>query len=241
MQLIIDVGNTRVKAAIFKGDVLQVKHNFVLNDFSKEVAEFAGLYPVKKAIISSVGKLSMEQAQFVETRYKTTILDYKTALPFKNNYSTPKTLGVDRIALVAAFVKMHPNKNGLVIDAGTCITFDFIDSKRSYNGGAISPGIRLRYESLHNLTAHLPLLKKTIPESIVGTSTVTSIHSGVIQGVVSEIDGVIQEYKTQYFVDTIILTGGDAQFLSKRLKNSIFAHSNFLLEGLNYILTYQDD
>jgi len=241
MQLIIDVGNTRVKAAIFEGDVLKVKHDFALKNFSKEIVELASLYSVKKAIISSVGKLSNDQARAVQLRFPTTILNHKTALPFKNDYSTPETLGVDRIALMAAFARQYPNKNGLVIDVGTCITFDFMDSKRSYKGGAISPGIRLRYESLHNLTAHLPLLEKQMPKSIIGTSTSESIHSGVVQGVVSEIDGVIDQYITHFFVDTVILTGGDAQFLAKRLKNSIFAHSNFLLEGLNYILTYQND
>jgi len=137
MQLIIDVGNTRVKAAIFEGDVLKVKHDFALKNFSKEIVELASLYPVKKAIISSVGKLSNDQARAVQLRFPTTILNHKTLLPFKNDYSTPETLGVDRIALMAAFARQYPNKNGLVIDVGTCITFDFMDSKRSYKGGAV--------------------------------------------------------------------------------------------------------
>lgn len=241
MQLIIDVGNTRVKAAIYKGDVLQAKHHFALQDFSEEVGEFAGLYPIKKAIISSVGRLTDEQARSVQLRFPTIVLSHNTRLPFTNDYGTPETLGVDRMALVAAFMQSYPKKNGLIIDAGTCITYDFITNKGSYKGGAISPGLRLRYETLNRLTVNLPLLEKQMPDSIIGTSTEESIHSGVVQGTLLEIDGAINHYKEHYNVDTVIITGGDGEFLAKRLKNSIFAHSNFLLEGLNYILTYQND
>ncbi|TVZ53097.1 type III pantothenate kinase [Dokdonia sp. Hel_I_53] len=241
MQLIIDVGNTRVKIAVFEINNLLARHDFELSDFNSEVIRFIKKYPIKKAIVSSVGRLSREQLRLVQLRFPTTLLSHKIPLPFTNEYGTPETLGVDRMALVSAFAKEYPHKNGLIIDAGTCITFDFIDSKGSYKGGAISPGIRLRYKSLHELTANLPLLEKLMPKSIVGTTTETSIHSGIVQGIILEIDGVINEYKTQYHVDTVILTGGDAQFLAKRLKNSIFAHSNFLLEGLNYILTHSDD
>ena len=241
MQLIIDVGNTRVKAAIFHGDVLQASHHFLLKDFIEEVGEFAGLYPVKKAIISSVGRLSEEQARSVQLRFPTIILSHTTPLPFSNDYGTPHTLGVDRIALVAAFAKAYPKKNGLIIDAGTCITYDFITAEGSYKGGAISPGLRLRYETLNNLTANLPLLEKQLPQSIIGTTTNEAIHSGVVNGVLLEMDGAINHYKEHYNVEIVIITGGDAEFLAKRLKNSIFAHSKFLLEGLNYILTYQND
>ena len=241
MQLIIDVGNTRVKAAIFHGDVLQASHHFLLKDFIEEVGEFAGLYPVKKAIISSVGRLSEEQARSVQLRFPTIILSHTTPLPFSNDYGTPHTLGVDRIALVAAFAKAYPKKNGLIIDAGTCITYDYITAEGSYKGGAISPGLRLRYETLNNLTANLPLLEKQLPQSIIGTTTNEAIHSGVVNGVLLEMDGAINHYKEHYNVEIVIITGGDAEFLAKRLKNSIFAHSKFLLEGLNYILTYQND
>jgi len=241
MQLIIDVGNTRVKLAIFQGEALQASHHFFLEDFLTEVSEFASLYPIEKAIISSVGRLSEEQARSVQLKFPTIILTHQTPVPFKNDYNTPHTLGVDRIALVAAFAKAYPKQNGLIIDAGTCITYDYITAEGVYKGGAISPGIRLRYESLNNLTANLPLLEKQAPESIVGTTTDGAIHSGVVQGVLFEIDGVINHYKEHHQVEIVIITGGDNEFLAKRLKNSIFAHSKFLLEGLNYILTYQND
>lgn len=241
MQLIIDVGNTLVKVAAFKEDALIEKHQFPLKDFISEIGTFAAKFAIKNAIISSVGRLSEEQARSVQNRFPTVILSSQTPLPFINEYGTPHTLGVDRMALVAAFAKAYPKKNGLIIDAGTCITYDFITSENIYKGGAISPGIRLRYTTLNKLTANLPLLEKTVPNAIVGTSTEEAIHSGVIFGVLMEIDGAINQYKAAYNVDTIIMTGGDAEFLAKRLKNSIFAHSNFLLEGLNHILRRTND
>jgi type III pantothenate kinase len=135
-------------------------------------------------------------------------------------------------------VLQFPKQNRLVIDAGTCITYDFIDNNDNYLGGAISPGIRLRYESLHRQTAKLPLLAKEYPENIIGNTTHESIHSGVINGVLLEIEGFIQKYQTQNPNIMIILTGGDSDFLAKRLKNTIFANSNFLLESLNQTFQY---
>ncbi len=241
MQLIIDVGNTRVKVAVFDKEVMIAKKVIILDQFIDALGDFVAIYPIKKAIISSVGKLTEAQSRSVQLRFPTVILDHTTKLPFKNDYQTPETLGVDRIALVAGFVERYPSKNGLIIDIGTCITYDHIDKHKSYKGGAISPGIRLRYNSLHRLTANLPLLDMELPETILGNSTESAIHSGVVIGVLKEIDGVIDQYKKEFQVDTIILTGGDAEILSKRLKNSIFAHSNFLMEGLNYILRYTND
>jgi type III pantothenate kinase len=139
--------------------------------------------------------------------------------------------------LAAGAVFQFPNKNRLVIDAGTCITYDFIDENDNYLGGAISPGISLRYQSLHNYTDKLPLLSTEIPEELIGNSTNQSIHSGVINGVTLEIEGFVSSnlYRNDNFI--IILTGGDSDFLAKRLKNTIFANPNFLLESLNQ--TYQ--
>ncbi|MEP0262476.1 type III pantothenate kinase [Dokdonia sp.] len=241
MQLIIDVGNTRVKVAVFDDDVIVAKITITLLQFVEKLGDFVADYPVKKAIISSVGRLSQEQARSVQLRFPTILLSHKTPLPFVNDYATPETLGVDRLALVAAFAKAYSGKNGLIIDAGTCITYDFINAEGHYKGGAISPGVQLRYKTLNNLTANLPLLEMKIPETIVGDSTETAIHSGVMIGIAKEIDGIIDQYKSDFGVDTIILTGGDAEILSKRLKNSIFAHSNFLMEGLNYILRRTND
>jgi type III pantothenate kinase len=144
------------------------------------------------------------------------------------------------MVLSAGAVLQFPKQNRLVIDAGTCVTYDFIDADDNYLGGAISPGIRLRYESLHNYTAKLPLLTKSNPENFIGKTTQESIHSGVINGLTQEIHGFIKQYQEQYANFIIILTGGDAEFLAKRLKNTIFANPNFLLESLNQTFQYNN-
>ena len=237
MNLIIDVGNSFVKLAIFKGKKLKYKESVKLDNVLEHVKALNKKYAsIEKAIISSVGRLEKDDIKAIDKLFDVLVLNFKTKLPFKNLYKTPKTLGVDRIALVCGSVNQFSDKNALIIDAGTCITYDFVTADNEYLGGAISPGLRMRYESLNNLTANLPLLESEKPNNITGNSTDASIHSGVVNGVLMEIDGIIDTYKLKYSDLTVILTGGDAKFLSKQLKSSIFANSNFLLEGLNYIL-----
>jgi len=242
MNLVIDIGNTKVKYAVFQEDeLINVSSGdleFLLRDCVALKKEFN---IIDKMILSSVGNLSKKDLESLKKQFDVLILDSEAKLPFENNYKTPSTLGVDRLALVSASVKRFSGHNVLIIDAGTCITYDFITEENRYLGGAISPGIRLRYRSLNNLTANLPLLDTKAPENIIGNSSTESIHSGVINGVLMEIEGAVQEYNEKFKDLTVILTGGDAVFLSKRLKSSIFANSNFLLEGLNYILEFNSN
>lgn len=239
MNLIVDAGNTYVKLAIFERGALKEKLVAELEESRQVLNEVRRSYPdLDKAIVSSVGHFKSEDLKKVMPKLPVIELSHQLDFPFKNNYATPMTLGVDRLALVCASVDQFPTHNALIIDAGTCITYDFVNAQNDYLGGAISPGIRLRYKSLNDFTANLPLLDTELPESITGDSTQQSIHSGVVYGVLKEIDGVIEEYADIYSDLTVILTGGDAKFLSNQLKNSIFANSNFLLEGLNFILEY---
>jgi type III pantothenate kinase len=239
MLLTIDVGNTRIKAAVFEQDtVVEVfiftkeellnQADFILDKFQK----------IQNLVVASVGKVEKEQFLSLQNRVKIHFITPETEFPFTNLYSTPSTLGTDRMVLAAGAVLNFPKQNRLVIDSGTCITYDFVDEDDNYLGGAISPGIGLRYKALHDYTAKLPLLAKNNPESFIGGSTQESIHSGVVNGVALEIDGFIELYRTQYAKFIIILTGGDAEFLAKRLKNTIFANSNFLLESLNQTFQY---
>ncbi len=242
MNLIIDVGNSFVKLAVYKASSLE--HRKVVNhdEIVDAVVALKKQYPtINRGIISSVRSIESDHLEDLKKELELLVLNSEVKLPFKNKYKTPKTLGVDRIALVSASVKKFPDENVLIIDAGTCITYDFINTKNEYLGGAISPGLNTRYKSLNNLTANLPLLEIEMPENIIGQSTSSSIHSGVVNGVLKELDGVVEAYKLKYLDLTVILTGGDANFLSKQLKSSIFAHSNFLLEGLNYILQFNSD
>lgn len=249
MLLAIDVGNTRIKAAVFEGNTLLESGNFKKDELQKNIETILNTYPkITDLIVASVGNVDRELFLFWNKRINIHFVTHETSFPFQNRYTTPHTLGIDRMVLSAGAVMQFPNKNRLVIDAGTCITYDFVTEKDKYLGGAVSPGIRLRYESLHHYTANLPLLtienlqedeNKNLKLELIGNSTQQSIHSGVINGVVNEIEGFITQYQTQYSNFIIILTGGDTEFLAKRLKNTIFANSNFLLESLNQIFQYK--
>ena len=237
MNLIIDVGNTLIKLAIFENNTLVTKVKSSKKQFFYNFQKITEQYKsITDVIISSVGDFSEKEILIIQNKYQTTILTHQTKVPFKNKYKTPETLGVDRIALVSSAAIQYPTKNVLIIDVGSCITFDFLNLRNEYLGGSISPGISLRYLSLHNYTNKLPLLKPKVTEKSIGNTTKSSIHIGVIQGVINEIDGFIATYKLKYKELTIILTGGGAHYLVDSLKNDIFANSNFLLEGLNYIL-----
>lgn len=240
MNLVIDIGNTKIKVAVFELDNSELCEVFDEHHFLERLKEIIKTYKISQCILSSVKKTKQE---YIDELQKIPIfiqLDGDTKVPFKNLYKTPHTLGVDRIALVAASVSLYPNRNCLVIDAGTCITYDFINSNNEYIGGSISPGIDMRYKSLHNYTSKLPELTKNSEFQLTGTSTSTSIHSGVINGIVNEIEGIIGQYQQDFRDLTVVLTGGDTKFLSKQLKNGIFANQNFLLHGLNKILTFNN-
>ncbi|GAA4268276.1 type III pantothenate kinase [Hyunsoonleella aestuarii] len=242
MNLIIDVGNTYTKLAVFSNAKIihkkKVRPKYILKHINALVENYPSL---NKAVISSVGEISESTLKSLNHKLNLLIFNSETKVPFANKYTTPKTLGIDRLALVSASVLKFKEKNVLIIDAGSCITYDFIKANNEYLGGAISPGIRMRYKALNNFTANLPLLETEKPKNLTGDSTKESIHSGVVFGVLNEIDGVINAYKLKYSDLTVILTGGDAKFLSKQLKSSIFANSNFLLEGLNYILEFNSN
>ncbi len=242
MNLIIDVGNTSIKLAVFAKSLLREKIISNVNSFSKDLEKLEATYStIKYCIISSVGGFAKDQRQQLEEKFTVIELDHTTQVPFQNNYGTPTTLGVDRIALVSAAASQFPDKNVLVVDAGSCVTYDFLNNANEYIGGAISTGLRMRYKSLNTFTANLPLLETGTPENWIGGSTNDSMHIGVVQGLAHEIDGFIHQYKKEFEDLTVILTGGDTHFLRDRIKNDIFANSNFLLEGLNYILEYNKD
>ena len=239
MNLVIDIGNTRTKIALFKTGKIVKKSIFETEELVMYVKDYLRAYPeTSRAIIASVDILNKEDLKVLQETLPVMVLSHNTSVPFINLYATPDTLGIDRIALISASINSYPNTNTLIIDAGTCITYDFVSNKNEYYGGAISPGLSMRFKALHEFTAKLPLLEPQMPVSITGNTTASSIQSGVIIGIINEISGVILEYEKKHEVLTVILTGGDAKFLSKQLKNSIFANSNFLLEGLNFILEF---
>ena len=241
MNLVIDIGNTQIKVAVFEENILLFKDQFQSDSILPKVLSTLEQYDIKHAIMSHVAHL--DQQIFVELKKMVNPIEmnHKTILPFTNKYRSPKTLGVDRLALVAGAHGQFPNKNVLVIDAGSCITFDFLNQNCEYYGGDISPGIGMRYKAVNHYTANLPMLDRTdvVPE--LGDSTSNAIHRGILNGVIQEIEGVIHQYKSKYQKLTVVLTGGDTIFLAKNIKSSIFAIPNFLLEGLNSILIHNID
>jgi type III pantothenate kinase len=240
MLLAIDIGNTRIKGAVFEHNTLKEHFVFLENNLQNAINSILNHYSnCKDLVVATVGNHPKEVFQNINTSINIHFITHQSLFPFRNMYETPNTLGIDRMVLASGAVLKYPKQNRLVIDAGTCITYDFIDSEDNYLGGAISPGIRLRYESLHQQTAKLPLLKAKYPDYFCGNTTNEAIHAGVIHGVIHEIDGFIAQYQEHYSNIIIILTGGDADFLAKRLKNTIFANSNFLLESLNQTFQYK--
>ncbi|MCB0374381.1 MAG: type III pantothenate kinase [Sinomicrobium sp.] len=238
MNVIIDIGNTHVKLAVFDGDAIVFQKRVTVATLEEELTALYDRYLPENAIVSNVARLSQTLIGNISAGRSVHLLSHTSRIPFKNRYATPETLGVDRMALAAAAANRFPGKNALVIDAGTCITYDFLSAGNEYSGGAISPGVHMRYKALHTFTGNLPLLQPGDFSDVTGNSTESCIHSGILNGIRNEIEGVIAQYKAKYKDLTVILTGGDAQFLSKRLKNSIFVDPNFLMEGLNVVLEH---
>ena len=239
MNVIIDAGNTAVKLAVFDKGKMIFHQNAEVQHVARQVKEICDYYPkITHGIISSVGNLDHKVPAVLAVFCEVHELSSASKTPFKNSYATPYTLGVDRMALATSAFYHSPKQNILVIDAGTCVTYDMVNDYGEYLGGGISPGLHMRYKALHEQTSKLPLLRPEELLDFIGNSTETSIHSGVVNGICQEIDGVIDQYKSRFADLTVILTGGDALFLSKRLKNTIFADSKFLLVGLNYLLEY---
>jgi len=242
MNLIIDVGNTYIKLAVFDGNALIYRESFERNLLLDKLVALSDKYAaISHCIISAVGIITEAQTKYLHKKYKVIYLTHQTKIPFINAYATPETLGVDRIALVSAAAAQYSKQNVLVIDAGSCITYDYLSGDNRYSGGAISPGLEMRYKAVHHFTAKLPLLEPKNKVSLVGDTTSNAIHSGIFNGVVYELDGFISSYREKYPDLTVILTGGDAHLLRVSLKNDIFANSNFLLEGLHYILELNKD
>ncbi|KSA13339.1 pantothenate kinase [Maribacter sp. 6B07] len=239
MNLIVDAGNTNVKLAIFKKSEIIHLETVVVDLFVEAVKRIFKEFPkIEFSIISSVGSISKDQIKVLAIFSELHELSHASKVPFKNSYASPQTLGVDRLALATAAYYYNPHQNNLVIDAGTCVTFDMINDFDEYLGGAISPGLQMRYNAMHYQTSKLPLLEKKELLDYIGNTTENCLHSGAVNGITLEIDGVIDLYKARFKNLTVILTGGDTLFLSKRLKNTIFADSKFLLKGLNYLLEY---
>jgi len=229
VNLVIDFGNTRIKAALFEGDSLKKVFNSINEVYLSKLVNQAD-----RILVSSVSLPNHKIKELISHQFL--YLDHSLNFPFNIQYKTSNTLGVDRIAAVAGAQYEFPNTNCLIIDIGTCITYDFIDTGSTYYGGGISPGMAIRFRSLNTFTANLPLVSSSDDVNLIGSTTKESIESGVILGISNEIDGFIRMYKEKFAHLQVILTGGDSSFFEKKLKEDIFAAPEIVLTGLNRIL-----
>ena len=235
MNLVVDIGNSSLKVAIFDKKLMTSK--FIYTNQSLNI--FSDLFKnnvIDNCLISNVSTIDKNILDFLKINSNLFSINESINLPFINLYKTKNTLGHDRIALVSAAAIDFPDQNTLIIDTGTCITYDFKNSENEYLGGGISPGIQMRFKSLNSQTSKLPLSTINLDYKLIGDDTNSSINSGVVHGVISEINGIINQYQERFKNIKIILTGGDSNFLLKKIKNTIFADQNFLLKGLNYLL-----
>ena len=235
MNLALDIGNSLLKAGVFKNNNL-INYCEFNKDYYLNVKSILDKNPINHSIASNVSESNNKLIELLSA--ETNLIKFNSSLkvPFKNCYQTINTLGKDRIALVSNASKEYPKENILLIDLGSCITFDFLNNKNEYLGGSISPGLRMRYKSLNNYTANLPLIDPKEIDYFIGKNTEDSIHSGIINGIISELNCTIDKYKSKYKEIRIILTGGDSKFLFKKIKNGIFANPNFLIFGLNFLI-----
>jgi len=239
MNLTIDIGNTRSKIAIFKQN--EITESITEKECSVSVLKdlFLKNPEIKSTILSSVKDINPEIIAFLKEKSSYFIdLNKDTPIPIENLYETKTTLGKDRLAAIIGANNIFPNTSVLVVDMGTAITFDFINNKNQYLGGTISLGLEMRFKALNQFTGKLPLLNKKEDYHIIAKTTEDAIISGVQNGIIFETDSYINKLRERYEDLKVILTGGDAIFFDKKLKNAIFVNLNLNFIGLNRILEY---
>ncbi len=241
MNLVIDIGNTVVKIAAFGANVQLIEVQYVSTQITPEWHTFISQYPIKRAIVSSVIELPNELQGYLSSLSIPIIyMNSETATPVINLYKTPKTLGCDRLAAVVGANYIYPDHDLLVIDAGTCITYDFVDANGCYHGGNISPGLDMRFKALHHFTGKLPMLESVEETSMLGQDTQSAIRAGVWRGIEYEIEGYISRMACKYPGLFIFLTGGNAFSFDDSVKSIIFADRFLVLKGLNRILNFNN-
>lgn len=236
MYLIIDIGNSLHKWAVFspEGNVLESQR--LQNLTVETVRQILNRYTISHSICSAVGHFDESIVALLQTHTHYVRFSCDTHLPIELCYETPHTLGLDRIANAVGASTLFPQQNVLSIQVGTCLVFDLVNSKGQYLGGSISPGLEMRFKALHHFTEKLPYVKKREIDFFIGNSTQHSIESGVIHGMIDEINGAVNRYDTVLNDLKIILTGGDAEFFHNSIKSAIFAPQNLVLLGLYKIL-----
>ena len=241
MNLVIDIGNSLQKAAVFDKS-REPLHLEVCRKITSQLLEsLLARFPVQNCIFSAVADFDQSLMSILENKCRLITFSQSLRFPLEIRYEHPETLGSDRLANAVAAHHYFPDAPVLSIQAGSCIVADFVDENGIYWGGSISPGLNMRFRALNSFTSKLPLLEPQEIDFYVGTSTEKSIRSGVINGVTDEINSLIERYMKDYANLKVFLTGGDSAYLQKSIKNTIFANSNLVLIGLNKILEFNVD
>ncbi len=238
MKLVIDLGNTYAKIGIFNKDELLFNEVYKKLSLEKIESVFKEYPLINQSIISSVVYHDQSIDDYLKQNTTYINLSHKTKVPITVKYSSPDTLGLDRICAAVAGNHLYPENNVLIIVAGTCITYNLITLNNEYLGGAISPGYDMRIKAMNHFTHKLPLVEKSNKVELIGITTENSLQSGAYYGMLTEIDGIISRYTSAFKNLKIILSGGDAKYFDKKLKNNIFAVPNIVLKGLNKILDF---
>lgn len=240
MNLCLDIGNTQIKMGYYKEQgPLQA---LVVAPAWEELAMEQRLeeWGIQRVIISSVKATDKGLMAFLKEKVDA-VYSLSTALklPIVIDYATPTTLGNDRLAVAVAAASLYPHQNALVVDAGTCITYDFVTAAGHYLGGSILPGIEMRFRAMHEFTAKLPQVNRASLTSFIGNSTKTSLQTGVLYGVLHELEGFAAQYRQEFGPIVVLVTGGSLPHFDSQFKSKIFAQPNLVLDGLNAILHYQ--
>jgi type III pantothenate kinase len=229
--LCFDFGNTRLKGAVFSDG--KFTGEFLLDDDSPDtVQSIIVKYRPEKTILSSVIDHNPAIEDLLKRAGRFHKLNHLSRVPVTTPVGKPETIGADRLALVVAAVNLFPKHNNLVIGLGSAITYNFVNKYHQFLGGGISPGMEMRFKSLHAFTAKLPLVKAEWNFPLVGYDTKTNILSGVITGMAKELDGTIDAYREKYDNFNVLLSGGDIQYFAGRLKNKIFTDPYLIYQGL---------
>lgn len=230
MNVVIDEGNSSIKIGFFQENHLELVEHVITIEEAKHVLSN---YKYDFGILSSVKNIQVLKENFPSFLS----LSLKVKLPFQITYATPETLGLDRIAAVAGmYACKKKDTASLVIDIGTCITYELLKEDNSYPGGIISPGINLRRKAMNNYTTNLPLVDRVQEIDLIGNSTTSAMQSGVMNGITAEITDMIRQFQKDYGVVEIFVCGGDAHIFETKIKEPIFVAQNLVLYGLNRIL-----
>jgi type III pantothenate kinase len=238
MNLVIDIGNTFTKTAVFDGNCL-LATSLHESGVHEETLNFAAAFPrISYVIISDVSGKPLPAIAAILPDARRVMLDKSVSMPLTIKYLTPDTLGSDRIAAAAGLISLFSGEDALSVDCGTCIKFDMVDAGGNYLGGSISPGISMRLDAMHHFTGKLPRVAERLNPQLTGNDTRTSLLSGAINGAIAEVNGMVAQYLESYPRLKLVLTGGDSHYFAKRIKSPIFVQPHLVLMGLNKILEY---